>query len=143
MKRRVGWFLGIGGMLIVGAIVTQSLLSNATTLGNLEALWMLMKPETGRQLTPDEIASGQFRHLSLNVYGLSCMSCSNAIAIGVVNIKGIVNAKIQQGKSCIIYDSRQITKQGILTSVIFTSGTYMATGADEAVIRSESEAKCL
>ena len=142
MKLSVGRVACIGVALILLVIAFQSIFSNSTTLNSFEALLMLIKPETGRELTQDEIQSGHFRNLKIHVYGLSCISCSGAVFYGVVNVKGIVNADIRTGKSCIIYDSREVTKKEILTSVVFNAGVYMATGESEAVIQREADAKC-
>ncbi len=143
MKWNLGRITGVGVALILLVITLQSILSNTGTLSNLEALVTLLRPETGRALTEEEIQSGQFRNLKLDVYGLSCVSCSGAVFYGVVNVKGIMNANIRAGRSCIIYDSREITKTEILSSVVFTAGVYMAKGESDAVIWGAEDAKCL
>lgn len=143
MKLRKGVIIGATIILILIVILIQSLLSSGSKLGLYESLLTLVKPQTGRELSQDEIKSGQFHNLKLNVYGLSCVSCSSTVFYGMVNVKGIVNADIRPGTSCIIYDSREITKKELMNSVLFTSGVYMAMDGRDTVIRTEQDAKCL
>ena len=142
MKWTLGRITCIGVALILLVMTLQTISSNTGALSHLEALVTLLKPETGRSLSAEEIQSGPFHNLRLNVYGLSCVSCSGAVFYGVVNVKGIVNANIHVGRSCMIYDSREITKKEILSSVVFTAGVYMAKGGSDTVIRRSEDAQC-
>ncbi len=143
MKLRTDYLIGIGAALILIVILSQALFSKIKHQNNLEALSSLIKPESGRALRQDEILSGQFHNLKLQVYGLSCISCSDAIFYGLVNIPGVVNADIHLGKSCIIYDSRVTTPKELLASIVFSSGIYMAKEQRDTVIRNTEDTRCL
>lgn len=114
VQHKTGQVISIGIVLILLIIIFQSFVTTGTKLSIFEALSTLAKPQVGRVLSEDEIHSGQFRNLKLKVYGLSCVSCSSTIFYGMVNVKGIVNADIRPGTSCIIYDSREITKKELM-----------------------------
>ncbi len=143
MTKRYGVIIGVAIALIALVMIVQSSLTKRARLGIYESIVTLLKPQTGRELSQDEIESGRFHNLKLKVYGLSCVSCSSTVFYGIVNVKGIVNADIRPGTSCIIYDSREITKTELMHSALFTSGVYMAMGDRDTVIRRKEDMKCL
>ena len=148
MRLNLKHYFGAGVVVIAFIIATQSLTyipkENASGLSNLEALTTLTQTRfEGRELTTDEIASGAFHTLRLRIEGMSCISCSDTVFLGLVNMNGIVNADIGQGTSCITYDGRETTDTEILDSELFTTGIYMAMKQGDSVIASEGDAACL
>ncbi len=143
MAVRKKLLIGVITSLFLLVILFQSLLTSDAKLSIYESLHALVQPQMGRELSSDEIKSGQFHNLNLKVYGLSCISCSSTVFYGIVNMKGIVNADIRPGTSCIIYDSREISKRELMNSILFTSGVYMAMGKRDTVIRTPEDTKCL
>ncbi len=144
MKLRRNHYIVLGVIVLIGIIVFQSLFSNGGKLSNLEALAALTQTKMeGRELTQLEIESGQFHNLRLRIDGLSCLSCSDTVFYGLVNMNGIVNAQIRQGSSCIVFDSEETSKKEILESELFTGGVYMAMGQSDEVIQKKEDARCL
>tara|TARA_Y100000310_G_C20663001_1_gene805837 strand:- start:180 stop:623 length:444 start_codon:yes stop_codon:yes gene_type:complete len=146
MKLKLVHYLGIGFVsILVLVIIFQSVSSSGseTKLGNLEALSVLTQTRIeGRELNQQEIESGEFNNLRLRIDGLSCISCSDTVFYGIINMEGIINAQVSQGDSCIVYDSTLTSRQDILDSELFTTGVYMAMGKDDSQINSEEDAKC-
>lgn len=133
-------------LLLAAVIIYQSINYKAVQgkFSNTQALSALTKTETsGRNLTKAEMESGQFNNLKVKIDGMSCISCSDTVFYGLINMKGIVNAKIQKDTSCIIYDRNNISRKDILNSELFQSGIYMAEAIDDNEIRSSADAKCL
>ncbi len=134
-------------VLLAAAITYQSINYepiSGKSFSNIEALSSLAKTQAeGRQLSQAEIESRQFNNLKLKIDGMSCISCSDTVFYGLINMKGIANAKIQDGVSCIIYDKSKISRKDIMNSELFQSGVYMAAAQDEITIHSKEDAKCL
>ena len=87
MKLRRNHYIVLGVIVLIGIIVFQSLFSNGGRLSNLEALAALTQTKMeGRELTQLEIESGQFHNLRLRIDGLSCLSCSDTVFYGLVNM---------------------------------------------------------
>ena len=134
-------------VLLAAAITYQSLSykpKSGESFSNIGALGSLAKTQTeGRQLSQAEIESGQFNNLKLKIEGMACISCSDTVFYGLINMKGIANAKIQEGISCIIYDQSKTSRKDILNSELFQSGVYMAAAHNDIAIHSMEDAKCL
>jgi|TARA_B100001971_G_C17930009_1_gene402223 hypothetical protein len=145
MKLRLGHYISAGAVLLIVVILFQSFSSSSSTnrLTNLDALSILTQTrEEGRELSQDEIESGQFHNLRLRIDGLSCLTCTDTVFYGLVNMIGIVNAQVRQGSSCIIYDGGELDKKEILDSELFTTGVYMAMEQDDKVIHRKEDAEC-
>ena len=147
MKLKV-WQIGLIAISLILIILAtyQSLNYNskAVKLTNIEALSTLTNTQLeGRELTQAEIESGHFNNLKARIEGMSCLSCSDTVFYGLINMKGVVNAEVGEGISCIIYDKNQISRKEILNSELFQSGVYMASTVEDKEINSAEDAKCL
>ena len=147
MKLKTWHYIAISSFLILLVIITYQTFSYKTQKGqltNIEALSELAQTElSGRELTKDEIESGQFNNLKVAIDGMTCLSCSDTLFYGLINMKGIVNAQVSDGLSCVIYNKNEISRADIINSELFKSGVYMAAVHADKEIRSEEDAKCL
>ena len=133
-------------VIVAAAIAYQSIIykPKKEDLSNSGALSALAKTQAaGRQLSQAEIESGHFNNLKLKIDGMVCISCSDTVFYGLINMKGIANAKIQDGISCVIYNKNEISRKEILNSELFQSGVYMASADGDKEIHSAEDAKCL
>ena len=132
-------------VLVAAAIAYQSIAykPKKEELSNIGALSALAKTQAkGRQLSEAEIKSGQFNNLKLKIDGMVCISCADTVFYGLINMKGIADAKIQDGISCVIYNKNETSRKEILNSELFQSGVYMAAANDDKEIHSAEDAKC-
>ncbi|MAG91254.1 hypothetical protein CMO83_01095 [Candidatus Woesearchaeota archaeon] len=148
MKLKTLHYVIIAAVLFVAVVVVfQSVTGksndSSNKLSNFEAIAKLTQTRIeGRELTQAEIESGNFHNLQLRIDGLSCISCSDTVFYGLVNIEGIINAQVQQGKSCVVYDSGKLSGDDIINSELFTTGVYMAMKEDDTSITKNEHAKC-
>jgi len=89
-----------------------------------------------RDLTPEEVASGNFRELQIDVSGMFCPNCASGISGALLTQDGIVKTDITlEGKGgTVAYDSTKVTKEDILGAEIF-DGVYKATLVDDQPIQ--------
>ena len=147
MKLKV-WQIGLIAVFLILSILIayQSLSYNskAGKLTNAEALGAITNTQLkGKEITQAEIESGHFNNLKARIEGMSCLSCSDTVFYGLINMKGVVNAEVGEGISCVIYDKNQISRKEILNSELFQSGVYMASTVEDKEINSAEDAKCL
>lgn len=126
----------LGILLSSGCIQTTKPVDNQTNQDESDSVYKNFKQS--RELTPDEISSGNFHQLTLSIRGMTCPFCPQNIENSLIQLDGVIKVEVslEQKGGMVIYDSTKLSKEDIITSEIF-SGVYKAKILEDKVITNE------
>jgi len=92
-------------------------------------------PSESRELSQEEISSGNFREVELAISGMFCPYCSSGVSSSLLQLDGIIktNITLEKRGGTVVYDSTKLNKNDIVNSGIF-DGVYKAKIIDDKQI---------
>jgi len=134
--RKALFIMGLAALVVVLAGCAQK--SQQQNPAQSTAISASDEPPKQRELSQQEIESGNFRRLEIKISGMSCPYCAKGISEALMSEDGIVSTDITLEKrgGSVTYDSTKISKEEILNSPVF-EGVYKATLVDDQPIRKD------